>query len=158
MFVLIGGIGFYNLFKYDVSVLRAFNPKYIVDYFKRNGKQGWLSLGGVVLCITVAVAASIIASQAMISGTFAIIWQSQSLGCFPRVKVMHTSAKYEGQVYISEINFVLAVACVIVTVVFRSTEKIGNAYDRVKDGNNSPIPSWNNVVPTLFLLHPLHKT
>nr|CAD1820516.1 unnamed protein product [Ananas comosus var. bracteatus] len=42
-FVLIGGIGVYNLFKYDVSVLRAFNPKYIVNYFKRNGKQGWLS-------------------------------------------------------------------------------------------------------------------
>ncbi|KAK1293861.1 Potassium transporter 5 [Acorus calamus] len=44
--------GIYNLFKHDVSVLRAFNPKYIVDYFKRNGKQSWVSLGGVVLCIT----------------------------------------------------------------------------------------------------------
>ncbi|OAY78313.1 Potassium transporter 5 [Ananas comosus] len=65
----------------------------------------------------VAGAASIIASQAMISGTFAIISQSQTLGCCPRVKV-----------YIPEINFVLAVACVVVTVVFRSTEKISNAY------------------------------
>ena len=51
-FSLIGGIGIYNLIKYDVRVLRAFNPKYIVDYFKRNGKEGWISLGGVVLCIT----------------------------------------------------------------------------------------------------------
>ena len=51
-FSLIGGIGLYNLFKYDLGVLRAFNPKYIVDYFKRNGKQGWISLGGVFLCIT----------------------------------------------------------------------------------------------------------
>ncbi|RYR02842.1 hypothetical protein Ahy_B06g081677 isoform C [Arachis hypogaea] len=51
-FAFIGGIGLYNLFKYDLGVLRAFNPKYIVDYFKRNGKQGWLSLGGVFLCIT----------------------------------------------------------------------------------------------------------
>lgn len=51
-FAFIGGIGIYNLFKYDVGVLRAFNPKYIVDYFKRNGKDGWLSLGGVFLCIT----------------------------------------------------------------------------------------------------------
>lgn len=42
----------YNLIKYDVRVLRAFNPKYIVDYFRRNGKQGWTSLGGIVLCIT----------------------------------------------------------------------------------------------------------
>jgi len=51
-FMFIGGIGFYNLFKYDIGVLRAFYPKYIFDYFKRNGKNGWLSLGGVFLCIT----------------------------------------------------------------------------------------------------------
>jgi K+ transporter len=51
-FILIAGIGVYNLSKHDTSVLKAFNPKYIVDYFKRNGKQGWISLGGVILCIT----------------------------------------------------------------------------------------------------------
>ena len=51
-FSFIGGIGLYNLFNYDIGVLRAFNPKYIFDYFKRNGKQGWISLGGVFLCIT----------------------------------------------------------------------------------------------------------
>ncbi|CAL5346583.1 unnamed protein product [Camellia sinensis] len=192
-FLFISGIGLYNLFKHDVGVLKAFNPKYIVDYFKRNGKKGWVSLGGVVLCITgteamfadlghfnvravqiscsgivfpallaaysgqaaylvkfpgdvgntfyasipgplywptfvVAVAAAIIASQAMISGTFSIISQSLSLGCFPRVKVVHTSAKYEGQVYIPEVNFLLMIACVIVTAAFKSTTNIGNAY------------------------------
>ncbi|KAI3972868.1 hypothetical protein MKX01_019526 [Papaver californicum] len=46
---------------------------------------------------TIAVAATIIASQAMISAAFAIITQALSLGAFPRVKVVHTSAKYEGQ-------------------------------------------------------------
>lgn len=51
-FLFIGGIGLFNLFKYDLGVLKAFNPKYIVDYFKRNGKEGWISLGGVFLCIT----------------------------------------------------------------------------------------------------------
>ncbi|GMP71315.1 hypothetical protein CsSME_00029780 [Camellia sinensis var. sinensis] len=51
-FLFISGIGLYNLFKYDTGVLKAFNPKYIVDYFKRNGRKGWVSLGGVVLCIT----------------------------------------------------------------------------------------------------------
>ncbi|XP_066313247.1 potassium transporter 5-like [Miscanthus floridulus] len=192
-FLLIAGIGAYNLIKHDASVLKAFNPKYIVDYFKRNGKQGWISLGGVILCITgteamfadlghfnvravqigfsvvlfpsvllayigqaaylciypenvantfyksipgplywptfvVAVAAAIIASQAMISGAFAIIAQSQVLGCFPRVRVTHTSTKFEGQVYIPEINYVLMVLCVAVTAIFQTTEKIGNAY------------------------------
>lgn len=76
----------------------------------------------------VAVAAAIIASQAMISGTFSIIQQSLSLGCFPRVKIVHTSAKYEGQVYIPEVNYLLMIACVGVTIGFRTTEKIGNAY------------------------------
>lgn len=51
-FCFISGIGLYNLITYDVGVLRAFNPKYIVDYFKRNGSHGWISLGGVVLAIT----------------------------------------------------------------------------------------------------------
>ncbi|KAH9713621.1 Potassium transporter 5 [Citrus sinensis] len=192
-FSFISGIGLYNLIKHDIGVLRAFNPKYIVDYFRRNGKQGWISLGGIVLCITgteamfadlghfsvraiqisfsgivfpallaaysgqaaylrkfpnhvddtfykatphalywpqfvVAVAAAIIASQAMISGAFSIVAQSLSLSCFPRVKVVHTSAKYEGQVYIPEINYVLMIACVIVTIGFKTTEKIGHAY------------------------------
>lgn len=78
----------------------------------------------------VAVSAAIIASQAMISGAFAIISQSQALGCFPRVRVFHTSPKYEGQVYIPEINYALMIACVIVTVGFKTTEKIGNAYGK----------------------------
>lgn len=51
-FVLIAGIGMYNLFVHDIGVLRAFNPMYIVDYFRRNGKDGWISLGGVILCVT----------------------------------------------------------------------------------------------------------
>lgn len=79
----------------------------------------------------IAVAAAIVASQAMISGAFAIISQSLSLGSFPRVKVMHTSPKYEGQVYIPEINYVLMIACVIVTVAFRTTTNIGNAYGKI---------------------------
>ncbi|PPR98858.1 hypothetical protein GOBAR_AA21800 [Gossypium barbadense] len=46
---------------------------------------------------------------AKISGVFSIITQSLSLGCFPKVKVVHTSAKYEGQVYIPEINYILMI-------------------------------------------------
>ncbi|KAI3749258.1 hypothetical protein L2E82_19865 [Cichorium intybus] len=192
-FALISGIGVYNFFKFDPSVVKALNPKYIIDYFKRNKKDAWISLGGIVLAITgteamfadlghftvksiqismgfvvypalitaysgqaswlrkhsddvadtffksapdalywpvfvVAVMAAIIASQAMISGTFSIIKQSLSLGCFPRVQVVHTSAKYEGQVFIPEMNYLLMIGCVLVTVSFRTTEKIGHAY------------------------------
>ncbi|XP_075093945.1 potassium transporter 5-like [Nicotiana tabacum] len=76
----------------------------------------------------VAVFAAIVASQAMISGTFSIIQQSLALGCFPRVKIAHTSTKHQGQVYIPEVNYLLMLACVAVTLGFRTTAKIGNAY------------------------------
>jgi len=192
-FLLIAGIGLYNLVVHEVAVLRAFNPMYIVHYFKRNGKDGWVSLGGIILCVTgtegmfadlghfniravqisfnailfpsvtlcyigqaaylrkfpenvadtfyrsipaplfwptfiVAILAAIIASQAMLSGAFAILSKALSLGCMPRVRVIHTSQKYEGQVYIPEVNFMMGLASIIVTVAFRTTTSIGHAY------------------------------
>uniref|UniRef100_A0ACD6AAV1 Uncharacterized protein n=1 Tax=Avena sativa TaxID=4498 RepID=A0ACD6AAV1_AVESA len=51
-FMMIAGIGMYNLVIHDIGVLRAFNPMYIVQYFARKGKDGWVSLGGIVLCVT----------------------------------------------------------------------------------------------------------
>ncbi|KAL2347306.1 hypothetical protein Fmac_001306 [Flemingia macrophylla] len=76
----------------------------------------------------IAVVAAVIASQAMISGAFSFISQAQSLGCFPRVKVVHTSTKHKGQVYIPEVNYMFMIACVVVTVAFKTTEKMTNAY------------------------------
>ena len=78
----------------------------------------------------VAVMAAIIASQSLISASFSIIQQSLALGCFPRVKVVHTSAKYKGQVYVPGINTILMLACVGVTLGFKNTLKIGNAYGK----------------------------
>ncbi|KAI4340609.1 hypothetical protein MLD38_025427 [Melastoma candidum] len=72
----------------------------------------------------VAVAAAIVVSQSMITVAFSIISQSQSLGCFPRVKVVHTSSKYEGQVYIPEVNYILMVGSVIATLGFGNPTKI----------------------------------
>lgn len=46
------GIGVYNFFKYDPAVIKALNPKYIIDYFTRNKDKAWISLGGIVLSIT----------------------------------------------------------------------------------------------------------
>lgn len=51
-FAFNAGIGVYNFIKYDPTVLKALNPKYIVDYFQRNKKDAWISLGGTVLSIT----------------------------------------------------------------------------------------------------------
>ncbi|KAG9438954.1 hypothetical protein H6P81_019119 [Aristolochia fimbriata] len=76
----------------------------------------------------VATLAAVVASQATISATFSIIKQALALGCFPRVKVVHTSKQFLGQIYIPDINWVLMILCVIVTAGFRNTNQIGNAY------------------------------
>ncbi|KAL3727649.1 hypothetical protein ACJRO7_032395 [Eucalyptus globulus] len=192
-FLSIALIGIYNFAKHDPGVIRAVNPLYIVHYFMRNKKDAWISLGGVILCLTgsealfadlghfnilsiqlsscivvlpsiilayfgqvaylrkhtedvastfyssipkpvywpmfvIAVLAAIIASQAMISATYAIVKQSVALGCFPRVKIVHTSKDHEGQIYIPEVNTLLMLACVGVTLGFKTTLQLGNAY------------------------------
>lgn len=76
----------------------------------------------------VATLASVVASQAVISATYSIVKQCQALGCFPRVKVVHTSKWIYGQIYIPEINWILMVLCLAVTIGFRDTTFIGNAY------------------------------
>jgi len=51
-FLLIGGIGIYNLWRFGGSVLRAFSPLYVYQYLRNGHKDGWLSLGGILLSIT----------------------------------------------------------------------------------------------------------
>ncbi|KAJ8421935.1 hypothetical protein Cgig2_002578 [Carnegiea gigantea] len=52
-FLMIGGIGIFNIWKHDERVLKAFSPVYVYRYFRRSGKDGWTSLGGILLSITV---------------------------------------------------------------------------------------------------------
>jgi KUP system potassium uptake protein len=51
-FLLIGGIGIYNISRYGGSVLKAFSPLYMYRYLRNGGKDNWLSLGGILLSIT----------------------------------------------------------------------------------------------------------
>lgn len=189
----ISALGLYNIFHWNPYVFKALSPYYMFKFLRKTKKSGWMSLGGILLCITgseamfadlghfsytaiqvaftsfvypalilaylgqaaylskhhntihqisfyvsvpesvrwpvfvIAILASVVGSQAIISGTFSIINQSQSLGCFPRVKVVHTSDKIHGQIYIPEINWVLMILCIAVTIGFRDTKHIGNA-------------------------------
>ncbi|XP_072970602.1 probable potassium transporter 11 [Typha angustifolia] len=192
-FILIGACGARNIWKYNNSVLKAYNPVYIYRYFRHGKRDSWTSLGGIMLSITgtealfadlchfpvlaiqiafafivfpclllaytgqaayiisnkdhvvdafyrsipdgiywpvfvVATAAAIVASQATISATYSIIKQALALGCFPRVKVVHTSKKFLGQIYIPDINWVLMILCIAVTAGFKNQSQIGNAY------------------------------
>ncbi|KAK1283737.1 putative potassium transporter 13 [Acorus calamus] len=191
--VCISAVGIYNIILWNPHVFRALSPYYIYNFFKVTGKDGWSSLGGIVLCITgaeamfadlghfsklslrmaftgvvypclilaymgeaaylskhkadlqrsfykaipecifwpvfiIATLATVVGSQAIISATFSIISQCRSLKCFPCVKIIHKSSEIHGQVYIPEVNWCLMVLCLAVTVGFKDTEHIGNAY------------------------------
>lgn len=193
--LVISALGIYNIMHWNPHVYQALSPYYMLRFLRKTRKGGWMSLGGILLCITgseamfadlghfsyiaiqiaftalvypalilaymgqaaylsrhhkiytsyqigfyasvpeslrwavliVAILASVVGSQAIISGTFSIINQSQSLGCFPRVRVVHTSDKIHGQIYIPEINWMLMILCVAVAVGFRDIKHMGNA-------------------------------
>ncbi len=78
--------------------------------------------------IGLATAAAIVASQALISGLFSITRQAMQLGYWPRLRIMHTSAHEEGQIYIPEINYLMMIACVGLTIGFGSSSAIVSAY------------------------------
>lgn len=75
-----------------------------------------------------AIFVAVIASQSAISGSCSIIRQSRAWGCFPRIKVLHTSRWIEGQIYIPELNWILMVLCLAITVGFCDLNHIANAY------------------------------
>jgi len=78
--------------------------------------------------LVLATAAAIIASQALISGVFSITRQAMQLGFWPRVSVVHTSAKTEGQIYIPEMNWLLMAGTIAVVLQFRSSSGLAAAY------------------------------
>ncbi|XP_042396158.1 potassium transporter 6-like [Zingiber officinale] len=193
--VCISAIGVYNIFHWNPHVYQALSPYYMYKFLKKTQRGGWMSLGGILLCITgseamyadlghfsqlsiqiaftsmiypslilaymgqaaylskhhfiesdyrigfyvsvpekirwpvlaIAILAAVVGSQAVITGTFSIVKQCSALSCFPRVKIVHTSSKVHGQIYIPEINWMLMTLCLAVTVGFRDTKRMGNA-------------------------------
>ncbi|KAF9606936.1 hypothetical protein IFM89_030234 [Coptis chinensis] len=193
--ICISSIGVYNIFHWNPQVYQALSPYYMYKFLKKTQSRGWMSLGGILLCITgseamfadlghfsqlsikiaftsvvypslilaymgqaayiskhhivennyqigfyvsvpeplrwpvlaIAILAAVVGSQAIITGTFSIIKQCSALGSFPRVKIIHTSSKIHGQIYIPEINWILMLLCLVVTIGFRDTKRLGNA-------------------------------
>uniref|UniRef100_A0A2P2JK83 Potassium transporter n=3 Tax=Rhizophora mucronata TaxID=61149 RepID=A0A2P2JK83_RHIMU len=76
----------------------------------------------------IAIIAALIASRAMTTATFSCIKQSTALGCFPRLKIIHTSRKFMGQIYIPVVNWFLLVVCLVFVCSMSSTTEMGNAY------------------------------
>jgi KUP system potassium uptake protein len=77
--------------------------------------------------LVLAAAATIIASQAAISGSFSVARQAVQLGFLPRLRIRHTS-KTEGQIYVPVVNWALCVGVIVLTLVFRSADRLGDIY------------------------------
>lgn len=84
--------------------------------------------GATYALVALATAATIIASQALISGAFSLTHQAVQLGFFPRVTIRHTSGEAEGQIYVPEINWLLSGACIALVLLFEESSKLAAAY------------------------------
>ena len=82
----------------------------------------------LVPVVILATMATIIASQAMITGVFSLTQQAVQLGCLPRLKIVHTSADVRGQIYMPQINYLLMVACLVLVFTFKSSSNLAAAY------------------------------
>jgi KUP system potassium uptake protein len=78
--------------------------------------------------IALATIAAIIASQALISGAFSLTQQSVQLGYSPRVQIIHTSYQDTGQIFVPEVNRALALGCILVVLMFKSSSALAAAY------------------------------
>jgi KUP system potassium uptake protein len=78
--------------------------------------------------IALATAATVIASQAVISGAYSITRQAAQLGFLPRINVLHTSAREFGQIYIPSVNWTLCVAVIAAVLFFGSSSRLAGAY------------------------------
>ena len=82
----------------------------------------------LVPTIILATAATVIASQAVITGTFSLTSQAIQLGLLPRVEIRHTSASRFGQIFMPRINFLLLVGVLLLVALFRSSSALASAY------------------------------
>jgi KUP system potassium uptake protein len=191
-FLVIATTGIVSILKAP-EILRAVNPLYGIDLFRREPWTAFVSLGSVVLAVTgcealyadmghfgrrairwawlyfafpalalnyfgqgalllthpgdapflfyalvpswahlpmvvLAAMATIIASQAVISGVFSITRQAVQLGQLPRMEIRHTSATERGQIYVPRINAMLGVGVVLIVLIFKSSDALAAAY------------------------------
>ena len=86
--------------------------------------SGWM-LYPLVFMATVA---TVIASQALITGAYSLTQQAVQLGYLPRVSIFHTSRHTEGQIYVPRVNVLLMVACITLVIIFQESTKLAAAY------------------------------
>ncbi|TPI19087.1 MULTISPECIES: potassium transporter Kup [unclassified Mesorhizobium] len=98
-------------------------------FFEMN--EGWALIPMVVL----ATAATVIASQAVISGAYSLTRQAVQLNMLPRLEILHTSERQSGQVYMPRVNMLLALVVMLLVVGFGESSKLASAYGISVTGN-----------------------
>jgi KUP system potassium uptake protein len=78
--------------------------------------------------VALSTLATVIASQAMISGVFSLTQQAVQLGYSPRVRIVHTSSETRGQIYVPGVNAALMVSCIALVLAFGSSSRLAGAY------------------------------
>ncbi len=78
--------------------------------------------------VLLATAATVIASQAVISGAFSMMRQAVQMGLLPRLEIQHTSDTQFGQIYMPRVNLILAVGVVVLVIAFGSSSRLASAY------------------------------
>ncbi|OIQ86379.1 Low affinity potassium transport system protein kup [mine drainage metagenome] len=78
--------------------------------------------------VAISIAAAIIASQALITGTYSLTRQAIQLGFFPRLRILHTNAEQAGQIYVPLVNAALAISTIWIVLAFKSSSNLAAAY------------------------------
>ena len=99
------------------------DPSALENPFYRMYPQAWL-----IPAVVLATLATVIASQAVISGAYSMTKQAMQLGLLPRLQVLHTSAREVGQIYMPQVNWTLLVAVLLAVVGFGSSSALAAAY------------------------------
>jgi len=110
-----------NYFGQGALILR--DPKALANPFFHLVPEGFL-----YITIFLATLATIVASQAVITGAFSLTQQAIRLGVFPRMIINHTSKTEKGQIYVAKINWLLLFSTIILVLTFKQSGKLAAAY------------------------------
>src|SRR5207249_983834 len=106
----------------EPAILLALNPWYGVQFYLLAPRSFLYPL------VAIATLATVVASQALISGAFSLTQQCVQLHYSPRVSIVHTSRSEVGQIYIPEVNTALMLGCLLLVLGFESSSALGAAY------------------------------
>ena len=99
--------------------------------------------------VVLATAATVIASQAVISGAYSLVRQAVQLNMLPRFEVQHTSETQSGQIYMPRVNLLLALSVMLLVISFEESSALASAYGISVTGNM--------VVTTILLFVVMHR-